>query len=200
MQGSNSVNSKPLFAIVLAAGTASRFGAIKQLADYQGLPLVCHASRLAEHVCPERSVLVTGSHWREVHAACAPLQGFWVNNDGFENGIGSSIASGVRAVAGSAGAVLLMLADQPLIDAQYLRQMIETWNGSEITIVCSEFSATVGPPVIFPARYYVELLLLQGDNGARALLADHAEHVIGLPCEAAARDIDVPADLVDLQS
>ena len=198
--GHNSVNSRPLFAIVLAAGTASRFGAIKQLAEYKGLPLVCHASRLAERVCPGCSVLVTGSQWREVHAACAPLTGFWVNNDNFETGLAGSIASGVQAVAESAGAVLLMLADQPLIDTQYLQQMIETWSGSENTIVCSEFSAVVGPPAIFPARYFTQLLQLRGDKGARSLLTEHAEHVVSLACEAAASDIDVPGDLLKLPS
>ena len=194
------MDRKHLFAIVLAAGASRRFRATKQLANYCGEPLVCRAARLAEAVCAERSVLVTGSDWRRVHDACAPLQGFFVRNEAFESGMGGSIACGVRAVAGTADAVLLLLADQPLITTPYLQQMIDEWNESDTRIVCSEFAGVVGPPVIFPARYFDELVSLEGDKGARVLLDAHQKRVTKLPCEAAATDIDIPHDLVELQS
>ena len=190
------MDRKRLFAIVLAAGASRRFRATKQLADYCGEPLVGRAMRLAEAVCAERSVLVTGSDWRRVHDACAPLKGFFVRNEAFESGMGGSIACGIRAVAGSADAVLLLLADQPLITASYLRQMIVAWNGSDTRIVCSEFAGVVGPPVIFPAAYFDELVSLERDKGARVLLDTHHEQVIALSCEAAATDIDTRDDLI----
>lgn len=194
------MDGKHLFAIVLAAGTSRRFRATKQLVNYCGEPLVCRAMRLAEAVCAEHSVLVTGSEWRRVHDACAPLKGFFVRNEAFESGMGGSIACGVRAVTGSADAVLLLLADQPLITASYLQQMIVAWNGSDTTIVCSEFAGVVGPPVIFPAAYLDELACLGGDKGARVLIDTHHEQVIALPCEAAATDIDTHDDLIESQS
>jgi len=194
------MDQKHLFAIVLAAGAARRFRATKQLADYRGKPLVCRAARLAEAVCAERTVLVTGSDWRRVQDACAPLKGFFVRNEAFERGMGSSIACGVRAVAGTAGAVLLLLADQPLISASYLQQMIDAWSDSDTMIVCSKFADVVGPPVIFPARYFDALACLDGDKGARVLIDTHHEQVIALPCEAAATDIDTRDDLIESQS
>lgn len=194
------MNSKPLFAVVLAAGTSSRFGALKQLACYEGMHLVCRAVRLAENVCQEHSVLVTGHHWQEVHKACEPLRGFLINNDAFEAGMAGSIACGVRTIAETAGAVFLLLADQPLISAEYLQQMINEWDESAETIVCSEFGGACGPPVIFPAKYFTELVRLKGDQGARFLLEAHAEYVVRLPCENAAIDIDVPTDLAELNS
>ena len=194
------MDRKRLFAIVLAAGASRRFRATKQLANYCGEPLVCRAARLAEAVCAERSILVTGSDWRRVHDACAPLQGFFVRNESFESGMSGSIACGIRAVAETADAVLLLLADQPLITAAYLQQMIVAWNGSDTAIVCSEFAGIVGPPVIFPARYFGGLTSLEGDKGARALIDAHHEQVIALPCEAAASDIDTRDDLIESQS
>ncbi|NOX71016.1 MAG: nucleotidyltransferase family protein [Gammaproteobacteria bacterium] len=191
---------KQVFAIVLAAGAARRFRATKQLADYCGEPLVRRAVRLAETVCAQRSILVTGSNWQRVHDACTPLKGFFVRNEAFENGMGRSIACGVRAVAGTADAVLLLLADQPLISASYLQQMIDAWNGSDVRIVCSEFAGVVGPPVIFPAAYFDELGCLDGDKGARVLMDTHHEQVVALPCEAAATDIDTRDDLIESQS
>lgn len=192
------MDNKHLSAIVLAAGAARRFRATKQLADYCGEPLVRRAVHLAEAVCAQRSVLVTGSDWQRVHEACTPLKGFFVRNEAFENGMGSSIACGVRAVAGTADAVLLLLADQPLITAPYLQQMIVTWNESDTRIVCSEFADVVGPPVIFPAAYFDELGGLDGDKGARVLIDTHHEQVIALPCEAGATDIDTRDDLIEL--
>ena len=201
MQSSSKAeNSKPLFGLVLAAGTASRFGSSKLLVDFEGEPLVRRAVRLAENTCDELYILVTGHQSEDVHAACAPLRGFWVVNDAFETGMASSIAAGVRAVTESAGAILLLLADQPLITPQYIRQMINAWNNSDTTIVCSEFANSLGPPVIFPAIYFAELNQLEGDRGARALLDLHAKNVVNLPCEAAAIDIDVPGDLTALKS
>ena len=193
------MHSKGLFVVILAAGAATRFGGTKQLAAYGGEALVRRTIRLAEAVCAERSLLVTGSDWQRVQDACAPIQGFFVRNEAFASGLGGSISCGVRAVAGAADAVLLLLADQPLITAQYLEQMIIAWNGSADCIVCSEFANTAGPPVIFPARYFAELMRLDGDTGARVVLETHRERVIGLPCEDAATDIDTVDDLAKLQ-
>ena len=131
------MDSDRLYVIVLAAGMASRFGSTKQLADYEGEPLVRRAVRLAESVCAERTVLVTGNDWQRVHNACAPLQGFLVRNEEYASGMGSSISRGVKAVAGVADAVLVLLADQPLITTQYLQDLIGQWNGSTDSIVCS---------------------------------------------------------------
>ena len=161
--------------------------------------MVRRAVHLAEYACEERFVLVAGNQWVDVHEACSPLKGYLVINDDFETGIASSIATGVKAVAESAEALLLILADQPLITERYLDRMIKAWSGSKTSIVCSQFANTVGPPVIFPAAYFTELSRLEGDKGARRLLGLHANNVIRLPFENAAADIDVPADLLDLK-
>jgi molybdenum cofactor cytidylyltransferase len=196
---SDAVISNSLFAMVLAAGTSTRFGTTKQLAEIDGKPMVRRAVRLAEYACEERFVLVAGNRWMDVHEACSPLKGYLVINDDFETGIATSIATGVKAISESADALLLILADQPLITERYLDRMIKAWSGSETSIVCSEFANTVGPPVIFPSAYFAELTRLEGDKGARRLLELHAENVIRLPFEDAAMDIDVPADLLDLK-
>ncbi len=189
-----------LFAVVLAAGAATRFQTSKQLALYAGLPLVQRAVRLSEAVCPKRTVLVTGSDWQRVHDAAAPLSGFLVRNEMYGAGMGGSIACGVRSVAAAADAVMILLADQPLISTDYLRQMIVSWKASEQQIIASEYAGIAGPPAIFPARYFEQLAHLEGDSGARALLREHQQQVITIPCDAAACDIDTMDDLSELQN
>src|SRR5690554_1009170 len=77
-----------LFALVLAAGGGTRFGGGKLLAPWRGRPLVAHALGAASTVCGARTLLVTGSAWREVCRACAPLPGFFVRNEDWRSGIG----------------------------------------------------------------------------------------------------------------
>jgi molybdenum cofactor cytidylyltransferase len=192
-------DSSRLFALVLAAGSSSRFGSTKQLARYQGAPLVNRAIHLAESVCGSRSVLVAGHEWRSVVEACGAQRGFFVNNTRYASGMGSSIACGVRSVSGAADAVLLILADQPLVTRRHLEELRATWIASPDEIVASSFSETtlseiIAPPVIFPRRYFSSLRGLEGDRGARDVLA-LASPVRTLRLEEASADVDRPEDI-----
>lgn len=184
-----------LFAIVLAAGTSSRFGAVKQLQPWHGAPLVRGATALAEHACGERSMLVVGHQWRKVVAACRPLTGFIAVNDAYREGIGTSIRSGVQRVAHVADGVLVLLADQPLITRRHLDRLCARWRESPDSIVASRYSGTVGPPIVFPKRDFAALCALTGDAGARGVVARAANRVIAVEFENAAVDIDRPEDL-----
>lgn len=184
-----------VFAVVLAAGSASRFGSAKQLELWRGTPLVAQAVRLAESACGARSVLITGYEWEAVVDACRPLRGFFVNFRGFEAGMGASIACGVRAVAGAADAVLLLLADQPLVTRDHVQQLMARRAASPDAVVASAYGGTRGPPVIFPARTLAKLAQLEGDRGAREVLADEGDRVQEVPFADAAVDIDRPEDL-----
>ena len=187
-----------IFAIVLAAGESSRFGSTKQLSEFEGESLVRRAVRLAEDVCGDRSVLVVGNDWKKVLAACGPQSGFFVLNDQYASGMASSIGAGVSSVSQVADAVLLLMADQPLIRPDHLRQLIAAWNGAPNDIIVSEYSGVQGPPVFFPANCFEGLMKLEGDQGARALLSKMKDSVQGIALGAAAFDIDTPEDLAEL--
>ena len=192
------MSKRAIFAIVLAAGASTRFGRTKQLEQFEGMPLAASAIRKAESVCGERTVLVTGKDWKEVASACEPLAGFFVINTDYEQGLASSIACGVRAVAESANAILLMLADLPLVTTQHLDKLVKTWAESPQSIVASAFEDTLGPPIVFPRSDFAVLLELSGDRGARPVIDANRDRVQSIACEEAAFDIDRPEDLAGI--
>lgn len=192
------MSQSAIFAVVLAAGSSTRFGRTKQLEQFEGVSLAAGAMRKAESVCGELTVLVTGKDWQKVADTCAPLAGYFVINTDYEQGLASSIACGVRAVAESADAILLMLADLPLVTTEHLTNLVNAWAESPQTIVASAFEDTLGPPIVFPKADFDALMQLSGDRGARPIIDANKERVQPIACEEAAFDIDRPEDLAGI--
>ncbi|MDX1403078.1 MAG: nucleotidyltransferase family protein [Woeseiaceae bacterium] len=192
------MSGESIFAIVLAAGSSTRFGRTKQLELYEGTPLAAHALRQAESVFGVRTLLVVGNEWKAVVDTCEPLAGFFVINEKYGEGIASSIACGVRAVADGADAILLTMADLPLVTAEHLSALAQGFRESPGSIVASAFDDTVGPPVIFPKSDFAALLALKGDHGAKPVIDANRDRVLSIACEEAAFDIDRPEDLAGI--
>ena len=188
----------PIGAIVLAAGTATRFGSTKQLVEIDGVPLVRNAAHIASDACGANVVIVIGHDAPAVMHACLPAVGFFIVNDEHTDGIGTSIARAVRAVRHSASAFIVTLADQPLITGDHLRSLSTTWSGDDREIVATKFADTIGPPVLFGSACFDDLAALNGDRGARSLLEGGRYSVRTVVFEPAAVDIDEPADLEGL--
>lgn len=187
-----------IFAIVLAAGESRRFGSMKQLALVDGQALVARAMRAAEQACGQRTLLVAGNEWQQVASAAAPLTGFLIINEAFGQGLSASIRQAIRSINELAGAALLMLADQPLVDHAHLANLVSRWRASPSSIIASAYAGTNGPPVIFPRRFFPQLVALKGDNGAKSVLASNRDSVLTVQFEPAAVDIDTPEDLKEL--
>jgi molybdenum cofactor cytidylyltransferase len=196
VQAVTSTIEKPtVFAAVLAAGESQRFGRSKMLESVQGETLVCSAANLAREVCGDCSILVVGHEGSAVCAAAGDAPQFVIVNDRYEEGIGGSIALAAGTVSHVADALLLLLADQPLVTAEHLRALVSQWDGADDAIVATAFSGTMGPPVLFPRAVFPALGELSGDQGAKTLLQSSRFDVRTIPFEDAAIDIDTPADL-----
>jgi len=187
--------SASVFAIVLAAGSASRFGATKQLAEFDGEPLARRAMAVANSVCEANTLLVVGHEWRAVLNCCTPLQGFVVLNENYASGVGSSLAHAVRAVRHTAGAVVVLLADQVMVATDHVQALCDAWSGAANEIIATAYAGTTGAPVLFPHACFSDLIALSGDSGGRHLLSDARYRVREIEYEPAAVDIDTPEDL-----
>ena len=184
-----------VFAVVLAAGSAKRFGATKQLEIVGGQPLVRRAADLACEMCGDHTVIVVGHDWRDVAAAARGDSGYLVRNERHADGLGTSISLAARCVAHAASAILVLLADQPLITSQHLASLCDAWSGADNEIIATAFAGTRGPPVLFPRATFAELARLEGDQGAQRLLCDDRYRTRSIIFEPAATDVNTQDDL-----
>lgn len=187
--------------MVLAAGRSTRMGpANKLLADIGGTPMV---RRVVEAALASRAtpvLVVTGHMAAEVTAALAGLDVTLVANPDYASGLAGSLKAGVGALPPSCDGVLILLGDMPRIAADHLDALVAAF--APDTVVVPVHAGRQGNPVLWPAKYFPELLQLDGDAGAKRLIATHAAHVreIDLGTDAIFADIDTPEALAALRA
>jgi len=181
--------------LLLAAGASRRFGSPKLLAQTGGRPLVlCSADALS--ACDSTLAVVRAEDHRLqqlLHQAGIAM----VFNHNAENGIGSSIAAGVRASEECAGWCILP-ADMPYLQADTVQAIVTALRGGA-ALAAPCYRTQRGHPVGFSSRFKDELLALNGDLGARTILASHPDQLVRLAVNDAGilRDVDRPEALQD---
>jgi molybdenum cofactor cytidylyltransferase len=195
----DSEGNRNIAAVILAAGRSTRMGGPnKLLAELGGKPLV---RTVTEQVLASKAssvTVVTGHQAAEVEKALAGLKVKFVRNPDFAAGLASSVKAGIAAVPDNADGALVCLGDMPLIDARLIDRLIEAFasdRGHLIAVPVSD--SRRGNPVLWSRRFFDELMTLDGDIGARNLIAKHAEAVAEVQAEGhgAFLDIDTPEAL-----
>jgi CTP:molybdopterin cytidylyltransferase MocA len=101
---------------------------------------------------------------------------------------------GIDALPAGADAALVLLSDQPDVDARALRRLIAAWQSRPAAAAAARYAGRVGVPAILPRRSWGEVRALEGDVGARALLRGKpGVTLVEMP--EAAFDVDTPLDL-----
>ena len=184
------------YVILLAAGSASRFGSPKLLADVQGRPMLVRAIESLLEVAPRhRVVVVIGANADRLEPLVHNQKVSVVINHEHADGMASSIRAGLANVPPDCPGVLIALADQVAVTPGDLRCLLDAWRADPERIAAARHGEVVGVPAIFPAAMFDQLAQLQGDRGARELLRRTAGQVIDVPMPTAAVDVDTPADL-----
>jgi molybdenum cofactor cytidylyltransferase len=186
-------------AVILAAGRSTRMGGPnKLLAELAGKPLVRIVTEQALASKASDVIVVTGHQAAEVEKALAGLKVKFVRNPDFAAGLASSVKTGIAAVPATADAAVVCLGDMPLIDAHLVDRLIDAFapdRGNLIAVPVSDNRR--GNPVLWSRRFFSELMTLDGDIGARHLIARHNEAVAEVSVEGhgAFLDIDTPEAL-----
>lgn len=180
--------------VVLAAGAGSRFGATKQVAILEGKPLVLHAID-ALRAAGVDEVLVVVGHDEERVRAVLPDDVEVVSNPAYRDGQSTSLAAALHAVADASEAAIVLLADQPDVTAADVRVLIDGFHTTRSQIVRLGYADGPGPALL-SREIYGRAAHLQGDAGARVLMASNPEWVHEIAIDRSApRDIDTPGDL-----
>jgi molybdenum cofactor cytidylyltransferase len=178
-------------AVLLAAGLSRRYGAVgKLVADFRGKPLARHAAETIGALPFSRRVAVCRTGDDDVAGMFEELGFSVVRNPDTARGMGSSLALGVEA-AGRPEALLVGLADMPLVTAEHLRVLVERVTPGGIVASVTGPRETPTPPAAFAREYLPELLRTEGDKGARHLL-QIAERVVAP--QGTLADFDTPED------
>jgi molybdenum cofactor cytidylyltransferase len=177
-------------------------GKLKQLLPYGTGTLVQHAVDQARRAGFAPLVVVVGAETEQMRARLAALPIEIAENKKWRMGMGSSIACGMEAlksVAPQSAAVLMMLADQPLVTAEHLREM-RALLSPDCVAVAAEYSGSLGVPAIFQRKTFPALLTLSPNAGAKHVLQKLGDSVRRFPLPEASADIDTPEDYARLSS
>ncbi|WP_111979434.1 nucleotidyltransferase family protein [Algibacillus agarilyticus] len=116
-------------------------------------------------------------------------------NPSWEKGMGETVSYSIQQLKNSMSSVLICLVDQPLITNKHYVALCKLAYVNPDKIIASQSAKGFVAPVIFPSLYFDELIQLAGDQGAKKLIQQHAQSVIGLHCPEALLDVDTQHDL-----
>ena len=185
-------------AVVLAAGLSSRMGENKLLVEISGQPLIRHTVQavLASHASPV--IVVTGRDAEKVGYALSGLDVRLIKNDDFAKGLSTSLKSGVNAVPAESDGALIVLGDMPSVAPALLDTLIAAFNPAEGRAICvATHGGKRGNPVLWARRFFPEMMTIEGDVGAKHIIAANDELVceVEASTDAPLVDIDTKEDL-----
>ena len=178
-------------AVILAAGKSERMGQPKLLMPWGRSTILEQtldnllSSRVSE------AIVVVGHKAEEVIKTIADRPVRIATNPTYQQGMSTSIITGLNLVDDSTKAVMLVLADQPLVDTEIINNLIEEFAEHNKGIVIPTYQGRRGHPVIFSIKYKGELLGLKGDIGGRQIIKQHPDDILEVAVDSPSINIDI---------
>jgi len=163
--------------VILAAGSSSRIGQVKQLLPYRGKPILDWVVENALRSSLHHVVVVLGHAVEQIREAVDFRDVSVVVNQLHDQGQSTSLRKGLAAVPADAVGVMFILADQPRVSPQIINALIEGYCRTKAPIVIPTYRSRRGNPVIIDRAFFGRLESLAGDVGARVLFEEYAEQI-----------------------
>lgn len=184
--------------LILAAGKSSRMNGIKQLEKINNKTLLGLTLEKIKMIFPSTIYCVLGANADKIKSEIDTNNIEFIKNDHFENGLSSSIVAGINYFKKKKHpfeGVFILLADQPAIEVRYLEEMLHLFQQNKDLIIASNYGEKLGVPAIFPEKYFSDLLLIEGDKGAKEFIHKKAKEVLCPKRTTNFLDIDTSEDL-----
>jgi molybdenum cofactor cytidylyltransferase len=172
-------------------------GTAKQLLPLGGQSLVRRAASAALDGGCAPVIVVTGAHGDAVEAELAGLPIVTAFNPDWSRGMGTSIRAGLSALLAAApqsDAAVVLVCDQPHLDAAVIGNLIAGWTAGGKPMAASEYAGTVGPPCCFDRSRFAALAAIGDHDGAKKLLLEDLQAVTTIPWPDGRVDVDTPQD------
>ena len=168
--------------IILAAGASVRFGQPKQLIELRGKYLVEWVLDAALKSRLDLVVLVLGHEYQSILQALGtkvrrPRLEVVINHK-YHEGQSSSLKAGLVSVRKTFSSIMYLLADQPMINSKTINLLLDQFHESEKEICVPVFEGQRGNPTIFKGPIYEEIMMIDGDIGARDIIGKEADRVL----------------------
>tara|TARA_B100000795_G_C22803943_1_gene443635 strand:- start:223 stop:825 length:603 start_codon:yes stop_codon:yes gene_type:complete len=189
---------KNIAVLILAAGKSSRMHSIKQLEKINNKTLLDITLDKVNMLFFENIFCVLGANYDEIKQGIISKNIAFINNKKFENGLSSSIVSGINYFNENKlnfDGIFILLADQPVIEITYLKSMLALFKENNDSIIASNYGSKLGVPAIFPKKYFTDLLQIKGDKGAKEFINKRKKEVICPKSTTNFFDIDTKTDL-----
>jgi molybdenum cofactor cytidylyltransferase len=201
MKGGGGLYSRVVVgAVLLAAGAGSRLGGRpKSLLELGGVPLIRRQLIALSGGGVDEVVVVLGHHADAIEAMVAEFPVTLVRNPAPDDGQASSVRIGLQALTGKLDAVIVALADQPLINAQDIEALIGAFKKrGSASMVVPRVAGEPGNPVIFEAGLRDEWLAGDANAACRRWREAHPDRVHWLDTDNRRYriDIDTPEDML----
>ena len=178
-------------AILLAAGESKRMGKPKLLMPFGKSTILEQTVDNLLNSTVSEVIVVLGYKAEEVmpKLAAKPLK--TAINPNYHQGMSTSIVAGLNLIDGKAEAVMLALADQPLVDSKIINELIQQFYAHKKGIVNPAYQGRRGHPIIFTIKYKTELLGLKGDVGGRQIVKEHPDDILEVAVDSPGINIDI---------
>jgi molybdenum cofactor cytidylyltransferase len=186
--------------LILGAGASTRLGSPKQLLPYRETTLLGWVVGQANKAAAlDEVVVVLGRAAEEIREHIDFGAARVVVNPAFGEGCSSSYRSGIEALNSTAGAVVIILGDQPGVGPDTINALATDWRENGGEIVLSNYRGRRGHPMLFARFFFERLVALHGDKAAWKLVDANPHLVRELSIDRPfPRDIDTVEDFESL--
>lgn len=178
-----------MIGIILAAGFSKRMGKNKLLLPFKDNTII--ESVIREVVSSKLNKVYIVCREDEVKDLAGKYSLNIIINKKAHEGQSTSIVEAIKKVDSEAGSYMFLMGDQPLINKDFINEMIDFYNNNNTSILVPYYNDKRGTPVIFSSKWKKDLLKLKGDEGGRQIIRGNIKDILKYKVDSKILGIDI---------